>query len=158
MRAPTLAGKSQEARTRVPPTNGDLDILLSLALPSPEEIKVEWAITDAIDGNFTLNAFSSVLFIYYLYDCRLFATLSGRAQQCVKFLCEITGITFVLISEYLKYNFSSKGSLLCQSWCEKEGSEYKGTWSSSCNPRRVVTSSDLAFRKENWCVGFQILK
>jgi hypothetical protein len=66
MRAPTLAGKSKEARTRVPPTNGDLDILLSLALPSPEEIRVEWDITDAIDGKSCLKRVCQFYIYYYI--------------------------------------------------------------------------------------------
>lgn len=54
--------------------------------------------------------------------------------------------------------FNSAGPLFCQSGGEKEGSEYKGTWPSLCNPRRIVTSSNLTIREENWLVDFLIIR
>lgn len=51
MRSPSEAGKDREARVRVPPSIGSLDILLSLALPSPEHFTVQWDIPRATQGS-----------------------------------------------------------------------------------------------------------
>lgn len=50
MRTPSEASKDREARVRVPPSLGSLDILLSLALPSPEHFTVQWDIPKATQG------------------------------------------------------------------------------------------------------------
>ncbi|XP_065337026.1 GPI transamidase component PIG-S [Cloeon dipterum] len=82
MRAPTLAGKSKEARTRVPPTVGSLDILLSLAVPSPEEIKVDWDIMAAIEDYLHpfLKEMSSISNFSVKSQVTYFATLGVRKK------------------------------------------------------------------------------
>ncbi|XP_059485299.1 GPI transamidase component PIG-S [Neocloeon triangulifer] len=82
MRAPTLAGKGKEARTRVPPTVGNLDILLSLAVPSPEEIRVDWDITAAIEDYLQpfLDEMSSVSNFSVKSQVTYFASLGVRKK------------------------------------------------------------------------------